>query len=33
MHAFIVTKYGIILGVTLPTVRIFSPYKRKSSEL
>jgi hypothetical protein len=28
-----VTKYGIILGVTLPAVRIFSPYKRKSSEL
>jgi hypothetical protein len=28
-----VMKYGIIFGVTLPTVRIFSPYKSKSSEL
>ena len=28
-----VTKYGIIFGLTLPTVRIFSPYKRKPSEL
>ena len=28
-----VMKYGIIFGVTLPTVRRFSPCERKSSEL
>jgi hypothetical protein len=28
-----VIKYGIIFGITLPTVGIFSLYRRKSSEL